>query len=501
MPRAANPDNPSTSAFDGRIDGYNENQGRKLAFARPLAEAVSASAELPPVSRHNTDALLSRQSAARHHAAKITPYHPISTKLMGGLMGRRLAEQLGALEVSRLLKAKGPGLHFVGTVAGLALQVTASGTQSWVLRAMVGGRRRDMGLGPYPEVSLAKAHEKAREARELIRQGVDPVDRQRIARGALRASLARALTFRQVAAAYIESNEVAWKNAKHAQQWRNTLETYAYPVIGDLLVSDIERAHVLSVLKPIWNLKTETAVRLRGRIELVLSYAIQAGYRPEGLNPARWRGGLDVLLPRPSKVGKREHFAALPVDHVAGFMENLRLMEGVGARALEFAILTAARSGEVRGATWAEIDQTARVWTIPASRIKGGREHRVPLSSQALALICAMPERADSEYVFAAARGGPLSDMSLLAVLRRMKVSAVPHGFRSTFRDWAAERTTYPNEVCEMALAHTVASKVEAAYRRGDLFSKRIALMADWADFLYQSSNADGVSRLRSYAK
>lgn len=401
----------------------------------------------------------------------------------------KLARELSALSVSRLTE---PGLHFVGGVAGLALQITPTGgSRTWTLRARIGGRRRDMGLGPYPEVSLAKAREKAGAARALIRSGVDPIDQQRAAKSALRAAAATALTFKETAAAYMATHEKAWKNAKHAQQWTNTLKAYAYPVMGDLLVRDVEKEHVLAALRPIWNVKNETASRLRGRIELVLSYAMQAGYRPEGLNPARWRGGLDKLLPAPSKIAKAEHHPALPVGKVGEFMQRLRAAQGMGARALEFVILTAARSGEVRGASWAEIDLAERVWTVPAARMKAGNEHRVPLSPAAVALLKALPRMGGTDLVFPAPRGGQLSDMTLTAVLRRMSVPAVPHGFRSTFRDWAAERTSYPREAAEMALAHTIESKVEAAYRRGDLFEKRRAMMTAWAEFLAQPA-ADG---------
>lgn len=407
----------------------------------------------------------------------------------------KLARELGALAVSKL---SAPGLHFVGGVAGLAMQITSGGgSRTWILRARIGGRRRDMGLGPYPEVTLARAHEKARAARDLIRAGTDPIERQREAQSALRAAAAAALTFKETAAAYIATHEKAWKNAKHAQQWANTLKTYAYPVMGDLLVRDVQKEHVLAALRPIWTEKNETASRLRGRIELVLSYAMQAGYRPEGLNPARWRGGLDKLLPAPGKIAKAEHHPALPVAKVGGFMERLRAAQGMGARALEFVILTAARSGEVRGATWAEIDLAEKVWTVPAARMKAGNEHRVPLSPAAVALLKALPRMAGTDLVFPAPRGGQLSDMTLTAVLRRMDVSAVPHGFRSTFRDWAAERTNYPREAAEMALAHTIEDKVEAAYRRGDLFEKRRAMMAEWAKFLAQPAEAGKVVPMR----
>lgn len=393
----------------------------------------------------------------------------------------KLASEMGALAVS---KVNTPGLHFVGYITGLALQVKRSGAKSWILRCVVGGRRRDMGLGAYPSVGLAQARQKAAEARELIRQGVDPIERQRSALSALKASLASQLTFEETAKAYMSAHETTWKNAKHAQQWRNTLKEYAYPAFGDLLVRDIEKEHVLAALNPIWKSKNETASRLRGRIELVLSYAMQAGYRPDGLNPARWKGGLDKLLAAPSKVQKTKHFKALAANEISEFFQKLAQVEGQGARALEFAILTAARSGEVRGATWSEIDIRGKMWTIPANRMKAGKEHRVPLSNAAIKLLESLP-LTESDLVFPSPRGGMLSDMTLTGVLRRMKVGVTAHGFRSTFRDWVAESTTFPNEVAEMALAHTISNKSEASYRRGDMFEKRAVMMEEWARFVY----------------
>ena len=391
----------------------------------------------------------------------------------------KLAKELQALAVS---KRTAPGLHFVGGVQGLALQVTG-GSRAWVLRATIGGKRRDMGLGPYPGVTLAQARDKARDARELIRQGVDPIHRQQAAQSAMRAAVAEALTFKECAEKYIAAHRAGWKNAKHAQQWGNTLEQHAYPALGAVLVRDVKLPQVLAVLEPIWTTTNETASRLRGRIEQVLDWATARGLR-EGLNPARWRGYLDKLLPKPSKVNKAEHYAALPVGDVGAFMVRLRAAEGRGARALEFAILTAARSGEVRGAVWSEFDLVEKVWTVPAARMKAGKEHRVPLSTEARALLAALPQGKPDALVFPAPRGGMLSDMTLAAVLRRMEVPAVPHGFRSTFRDWASERSNYPRDVAEMALAHAIGDKVEAAYRRGDLFEKRRVMMADWAQFL-----------------
>lgn len=389
------------------------------------------------------------------------------------------AKELSAIEVQRLTTE---GLHFVGGVAGLALQVLPSGGRSWVLRTKVGSKRRDMGLGGFPDVPLADARAAARAARAKIRAGVDPIEEARALRSLLKASQAAALTFEQCAGEYIKAHKSGWKSEKHAQQWTNTLGTYAFPHLGSILVRDIALANVLAVLKPIWETKTETASRVRSRVELVLDWATAHGYR-EGLNPARWRGHLDKILPKPSKVAKVEHREALPVSEVGAFMVMLRSMEGVGAKALHFAILTAARSGEVRGATWDEFDLTAKMWTIPAARMKAGKEHRVPLSDDAVKIIKAQPPIANSPYVFTAPRGGQLSDMTLSAVTRRMGAACVPHGFRSTFRDWVSERTSYPGDMAEMALAHTISDKVEAAYRRGDMVEKRRRLMNDWAKF------------------
>jgi integrase len=395
----------------------------------------------------------------------------------------KLAKELGALAVSRLAT---PGLHFVGGVQGLALHITPTAARSWVLRVVIGGKRREMGLGSFPSVGLADARQRARDARELIRQGVDPIERQRAAQSALRAAVAAARTFDECAKAFIEAQEAGWKNLKHAQQWRNTLKQHVSPVLGSLLVRDIDKAQVVSVLTPLWATKTETATRIRSRIELVLDWATANGYR-EGPNPARWRGHLDKLLAKPSRVAKVQHHPALGVGEVGDFMVRLRAASGVGALALQFVILTAARSGEVRGATWAEVDLQAKIWTVPEARMKSGKEHRVALSDEAVAVLkqaAELPKIGENDLLFPAPRGGTLSDMTLTAVLRRMDVAAVPHGFRSTFRDWAAERTNFPNEAAEMALAHAVPSAVEKAYRRGDLLEKRRALMTAWAAFL-----------------
>jgi integrase len=394
-------------------------------------------------------------------------------------MVRRAAE-LGALAVGRLRE---PGMHAVGGVSGLYLQIAPGGTKSWILRATVGSKRREMGLGPFPEVPLAAARDKARAARAKVEQGHDPILERQRAASALRAEQAKALTFAEAAKQFVTDKGEQWRNAKHRAQWSATLETYAGPVIGKVLVSDVAQAHILSILRPIWTTKTETATRVRGRIEQVLDWARVRGYR-EGENPARWRGHLDKLLPAPTKVAKVKHHPALPVEAMPSFMANLRKRSGTAARALEFLVLTAGRSGEIRGASWSEFDMPGKTWTVPAERMKAGVEHRVPLSPQAVQLLEAIPRVAGNDLVFAAPRGGVLSDMSLTAVTRRMKVEAVPHGMRSTFRDWAAERTNFPREVAEMALAHAIENAVEAAYRRGDLFSKRAEMMAAWAEFL-----------------
>lgn len=395
---------------------------------------------------------------------------------------------MGALEVSRITRR---GMNFVGGVAGLGLNVNAGGSRSWVFRARVAGIRRDMGLGGYPDVPLAKARELARNAREKIRSGIDPIEEGRSARSALIAARASAVSFSKATQQYLEAHEAAWSNPKHRQQWENTLSTYAGPKIGQLLVRDIELPHVLSVLEPIWREKTETASRLRGRMESVLDWASARGYRT-GPNPARWKGHLDKLLPAPGRIAKTDHHRSLPHEDMPAFFAALRQQDGAGARALELVILTAARSGEVRGATWDEFDLDAGKWVVPASRMKAKKEHRVALSAQAVALIRRQQELSVSRFVFPSPKeDGMLSDMTLTAVLRRMDVNAVPHGFRSTFRNWAAETTNYPREIAELALAHTVGSAVERAYMRSDLFEKRRALMQEWADYASGPANTD----------
>jgi len=389
------------------------------------------------------------------------------------------AKELSAVQVKRLTK---PGFHAVGGVSGLFLQVTRSGARSWILRATVGAKRRDIGLGGFPDVTLAQAREKARDAREKIRQGIDPVAERKSARESLKAAQAKTLTFDQAAHRCHAAKVDEFRNEKHKHDWISSLERYASPVLGSLLVNDIELAHVLEVLEPIWKDKTETATRVRQRLESVLTWATVRGYR-KGENPARWEGNLKEVLPTPSKITKVRHHRAIPWQEISAFMEKLRQREGTAARALEFAILTASRSSEVRLATWDEIDLDHGIWTVPAERIKAGRTHRVPLSKDAVSLLKALPRVQGSNYVFPAPRGGALSDMALSAVCRRMGVDATPHGFRSTFKDWARNRTSYADEASELALAHVNSDATRAAYARDELLPQRQKLMADWARY------------------
>lgn len=402
-------------------------------------------------------------------------------------MPKRVKE-LSALEVGRL---KVEGMHPVGGIPGLYLQITGN-ARSWILRAMVGSKRRDMGLGSFPAVTLANAREKARDAREKISAGVDPIRERSEAQSQLKVKQLKAVTFAAAVRAYLDAKEGEWKSAKHRQQWENSLENYAVPVLGPILVADIHQEHILAVLEPIWKTKTETASRIRGRIEQILDWATVRKLRT-GENPAQWRGRLDKLLAKPSKIAKVEHFAALGSSQMRNFLTELRQKSGNGARALELLVLTAARSGEVRGATWAEIDLQTAQWTIPAARMKANVEHRVPLSKAAIALLSAQPKEEGTDLVFPGTKGQPLSDMTLTGIMRRMGLDAVPHGFRSTFRDWVSEHTSFPADVAEMALAHTIANKTEAAYRRGDLYAKRAQLMQAWADFCERDADLAGL--------
>lgn len=391
----------------------------------------------------------------------------------------KIAPELSARAVAAI---RAEGRHAVGGASGLHLRI-ANGHRGWVLRVTVGKQRRDLGLGAFPEIGLAEAREKARDMHKLVRQGIDPLSTKRAQRSALSARQATEKKFDWCTSEFIRSKSDEWKNAKHRQQWQNTLKSYASPHIGHLLVQDIDLQHVLVCLEPIWKTKNETASRLRGRIESVLDWATVCKYR-SGDNPARWKGHLDKVLPAPTKIQKVQHHPAVPIDDMPSFILALRLRDGIAALALQYAILTAARSGEVRGAVWTEIDLNARVWTIPGPRMKAKREHRVPLGDAAIELLKKLPRIKNVDLVFPGNKNQPLSDMSLTAVMRRMEIEAVPHGFRSTFRDWAGDRTEYPRDLAELALAHILESKTEEAYRRGDALERRRDMMNAWAKFI-----------------
>ncbi|MBT3786780.1 MAG: tyrosine-type recombinase/integrase [Alphaproteobacteria bacterium] len=393
----------------------------------------------------------------------------------------RSINRLSARAVSTLAKQ---GLHADG--GGLYLQVSRFDTKSWIFRFTLNKKTRDMGLGPLHTISLAEAREEALQCRKMVRDGIDPIGvrRELLAKRLNQAS--SFITFRQCAEAYISSHSAAWKNVKHSTQWHNTLNTYVYPVFGDLSVQSIDVGLVLKVLEPIWQTKTETASRVRGRIESVLDWAATRKYR-KGENPARWKGHLDKLLPQKSKIQKVKHHEALPYADINPFLVRLRLQNGISAFGLEFLILTATRTSEVMKASWSEIDLDAKVWTIPADRMKSGKEHRVPLSLRAIELLGEVGKFQTGEFVFPGQKPkSSLSNMAFLQLLKRMGERVTAHGFRSTFRDWAAEQTMHSREVVEMALAHAIGNKVEEAYRRGDLFEKRKRLMVDWAVYCDQ---------------
>ena len=397
----------------------------------------------------------------------------------------RIAKELSPLEIRRKTS---PGYYQVGGVAGLTLQVSASGARSWLLRVKVGDKRREIGLGAFPGVTLAMAREKAQATREDITKGIDPVAQRAAARQAIveqqQEEKALDWTFRRCAEAYIKAKKAGWRSEKHGKQWENTLAAYAYPTIGDVLVRHVNLTHVTNIIEPHWATKNETINRVRNRIELVLDWATVRKLR-SGDNPARWKGNLDKLLANRKIVGAVTGHKALPSGDLYAFMQALKSVPGTSARCLEFVILTACRSGEARLATWAEIDMATRTWSIPGARMKSGRPHSVPLSDAVVALLEALPKMEGTDLLFPGAKAGkPLSDMALTAVVRRIGVDAVPHGFRASFSSWCASSTAYPSEVREMALAHTIGDGTVAAYQRSDLFEKRRNLMADWAKFL-----------------
>jgi integrase len=394
-----------------------------------------------------------------------------------------------------------PGLHPDGD--GLYLRVTKDGAKMWVFRYMLNGKPRKMGLGSFKILTLAKAREKVIDCRRQLRDGIDPIKARNDVKIELKLAAARSQTFKQCALAYIESHSAAWRNEKHADQWKTSLETYAYPTIGPLPVQDIDVSLVLKILeqelekfegKKFWLARPETANRVRNRIEAVLDWAKAREYRV-GENPARWRGHLENLLPPRSKIRTVKHHAALPYREVGDFIITLKEQRGIGVSAFEFLILTAARSGEVLGARWKEIDLAKKVWTIPADRIKSGRQHRVPLANRAIEILTDAPgEKKPDDFVFTGKSGGdPISKMGLLILLDTMKRRDITvHGFRSTFRDWAAEMTNFPYEVAKASIAHTLGDKVEEAYLRSDFFLRRVQLMSAWARYCATPSSKEG---------
>jgi len=399
-------------------------------------------------------------------------------------------QKLSVLKVKALIKNQEVGLHNDGS--GLYLQISGKKGCSWIYRYKSNGRRtpRDMGLGPASTSSprLSEAREQAKKARDLLAKEIDPIEARRAERRAEADKKAQEVTFREHAEEYYDAHKSTWKNAKHVAQWRMTLDEYIYPKIGNMPVREVDVSAVLKVLKPIWYEKTETASRCRGRIEMILSSAAVAGLRSAD-NPAQWRGVLEHRLPAKSNVKAVEHHKALDPKDLPGFMVTLAKQDGVAARALEFLILTCMRTGEVIGAQWSEIDLRKRIWRVPAARMKGRKgkrkDHDVPLSEPALALLKSLPGDRKTGFVFLGGKDGkPLSNNALLALLKRMKRTDItPHGFRSCYRDWAADETAYPREVCEMVLAHSVGDQSELAYKRTDLFKKRKALMKDWGEY------------------
>jgi integrase len=424
----------------------------------------------------------------------------------------RKAKELSAIEVKRLEHPghKNNQIFAVGGVDGLLLQITPGGGRSWLLRCVVGDRRRHIGLGGFPDVTLAGARERAREAREQIRNGIDPIEEKKATRAKLIAAHKRGLTFSEATEKYLVGKLAEFSSEKHKKQTRSNLERYAVSEIGEMLVNDIQLSDVLRVLEPIWLKTNTTAKALREHVEGVLNWSTVSGHR-QGDNPARWKGNLDAILPRPSKVSKKVHHPAIALDDAAAWFADIQSHDGFEWRALEFAALTAGRSGEVRGACWNEIDMDKALWIIPAERMKRRKEHRVPLQREALKLLNKLDRMHGVEFVFPAPRGGKMYDKALSDAMkeihaenpgqyldRQSGLPAVLHGCRSTFRDWGAERTEYPRELVEIQLAHSVGSEVERAYRRGDQFEKRRGMMSAWGRFLRGEAGAKVVKMERA---
>jgi integrase len=399
------------------------------------------------------------------------------------------------LSARRIATETRRGMHADG--GNLYLRIGPTGSKSWVFRYQHDGKRRDMGLGPVSLIPLGEARDTVIDLRRGLRRGIDPIEGRRAAKP----QPVKLITFAEVAEQYVAKFAPSWSNAKHAAQWSSTLSTYVYPIIGKTPIADVDTPAILEVLNPIWLTKAETASRCRGRIESILNFAASAKMR-HGENPARWKGHLENVLPRRASVASARvvHHAALPFSEISGFMTLLRSRGGTAAAALEFCAITCTRTSETLGAKWSEIDLERRLWTIPPERMKGRREHRVPLSGAALALLERMAKVKSGDHVFPGqSPGKPLSNMAMLMLLRKMgRGDLTAHGFRSTFRDWAAESTNFPSEVCELALAHTVGDKVEAAYRRGDMFEKRRHLAESWAKFCDSSPPSGNIRHLRS---
>jgi integrase len=408
-------------------------------------------------------------------------------------------EKLSARKVDAL---KAPGRYSDG--GGLWLQVAPSGSKCWIYQFASPTKRkskikkngkevevgyvRQLGLGALHTISLAEARELAATYRKQVAKGIDPLAAKEAQRLAKRSEEVALTTFKSCAEKYLAAHRASWKNAKHREQWASTLETYAYPFIGDLSVAAINTPQVLLCIEPLWADKTETASRLRGRIERVLDWAKVSGFRT-GDNPARWKGHLDHRLPQPAKTTRRKHLPALHYADLARFLSELKAHKGISPRALEVTILTALRTSEVINATWDEIDLRAKVWTVPAERMKGNREHRVPLCDRIVTILRALPRDKGNPYVFFGGKSGqPLSNMAMLELLKELRPGLTVHGFRSTYRTWASEQTNYPYEVCEVVLAHAVGSTVHQAYQRGDLFEKRRKLMVEWAQYCAKPS-------------
>ena len=436
----------------------------------------------------------------------------------------KIAKELTAIEVKRTNKN---GTHFVGGVAGLILQISNNGSaKSWLLRTRVGGKRQHIGLGPYPQTSLAEARIAAKVHLTTIKSGGNPLAEKKSAKSRLIASQANSKTFKECAAAYMDAKSGEYTNDKHRKQWAATLKAYAYPFIGNMLVADISKRNVLDVLEQtvkdkngkivgdLWRTKTATAERLQGRIKTVMDYAIVSEYRTT-LNPAQWDGYLDTLLPSPKKIKPIQNLPAVSYKEVGDFMAKLRINPSISAKALEFLIYSGFRSGSVRLAQWVDIDFDDKVWNIPANETKTKVEHRVPLSPQAMKFLKTLKqshhdEGIDSPYIFPSPTGKPLSDMALSEIMRGMlqrgeiKQKAVPHGFRSTFRTWLAEQTRYPDEIRKAANGHKVSDAIVKTYERTDFFDKRRQLMNEWSKFLDQpstnKSNPDSVVPIRKRA-